>query len=685
MLLLISASPITKRTFPHLQTECKQLSPTYEYSPEHAASVLSEGERPLLETTNESDTFEFITSPPFIRVPLEDRSKYEKLTGSLDDLSSDSDPQKSDTENFGKSDRERGAVVRKRKIKNIPEKIHAAVISKVDIPLVKTLSERVGHHRSKTHHKTSHSDSQSNNRKGSASVGYDSDDSIGSASDLRANEDVLENEDEQNRKCADEISETISESIRTCGSSAYHAECESMATKEDDAISRAIRMKRVIQHHNSGLGAFTVQPEEDDQKPANEDLLFVGHQYGEKPLLLDDELDSDCELKLDNSKWSIEKKVQSAKDIWIEPNCFEETSDVFANAPFPNIKSKKKLHQTSSPLSELKEESGRNTSENLFEAFEESPKTSENQSPLLLLSPPTVQPPNTLDLEIENYPQIQHEQNLLLSSPSSTSFSSLNPFSPSNVIQSTSSYGIVTVNSNIININVPNVSPFDSNDFETNFPAYIPTPTTETTSFPVNNVNFSTPANNFYCQPFQPVYCDSNVCDNGLGIYENITFPNTGTNNSDFAFIRSSSNETLQQLQFGSIPQAVEFETSDVLENDSAYYFHEEDGKKDRKGKSKYQLIDTDANDRHVEESAAKNLYKSGKSSKKINSKSKKNVSKPSKSQVAFSNMSFEDFPSDDSEQQQISNMSTPFEVVRKSYEEDKKFGSLKRRSNPFT
>lgn len=31
------------------------------------------------------------SSPPFVRAPMEDRSKYEKLTFNVDDLSSDSD------------------------------------------------------------------------------------------------------------------------------------------------------------------------------------------------------------------------------------------------------------------------------------------------------------------------------------------------------------------------------------------------------------------------------------------------------------------------------------------------------------------------------------------------------------------------------------------------------------------
>lgn len=700
MLLLISASPITKRTFPHLQSECKQLSPTYEYSPEHAISLLSEGEAPLLESA--SETTEVITSPPFVRAPIEDRSKYEKLTGSLDDLSSDSDAN-SESDNFSKTDRIKKRIAT-RNIKNIPEKLHAAVISKVDIPLVKNLTNK-----SNKTKKLKTIEATGSNKQ--HQVGYDSDDSIGSASDLRANEDVLE--ENEDRK-GDEISETISESIRTCGSSAYHAECESMATREDDAISRAVRMKRAIQTaQQERLAASQINEE---QASMNEDLLFVGHQYGDKPLLLDDELDSDCELKLDNSQWSIEKKIHpNPKDIWIEPKSFEESDDVFAKAPFPKIsKSKKKQIRTSSPLADLKEESGRNTSENIFDEI--TPKSSASQSPLLLLSPPTVSILNTGQSD-----HIDNEQNLISPSNSfefTSSNSSNNPFAPANnIIQSCSSYGVVTVNSNILNINVVDTSPFEMNQFEVSFPPFI---NPETPSTVESIADFST-CNNFY-HPFQPTttYCDNNLCDNGQAIYENVTLPNAfNDTNSDFAFIRSTQIEPnkvseIKNIHLASIatplapfnstiltkPTTLDLnhkievlqDTEDLItplnDDASSYYklpadYRGQDVKKDRKGKSKYQLIETDVSDNHLDELPGKNSYKLGKSNqKKANSKNKKTSSKQ-KTPVAFSNMSFEDFPSDDTEQ--VSNLSTPFEVIRKSFDEDKKFGSLKRRSNPFS
>ncbi|CAB0005622.1 unnamed protein product [Nesidiocoris tenuis] len=112
-----------------------------------------------------------------------------------------------------------------------------------------------------------------------------SDDSIGSATDLQTRdaEDTTARLDE---------TETINESILTCGSSAYHAETESMATKEDVPTAR----------HAPII-------EEQD--------CFVGHSYGEKPLLADDELD-------------------------ISDSPTQEVEDVFSMAPFTKVEKRRK-------------------------------------------------------------------------------------------------------------------------------------------------------------------------------------------------------------------------------------------------------------------------------------------------------------------------------------------------------
>lgn len=245
--------------------------PACESSPEHAVLVFSEGEVPLLEET------ELATSPPFVRAPLEDRSKYEKL------LQINYDSENSSHDELHEMNRAK----KKRRVRNkLPE-----------LPIVKIL--RGG------------KDINSNRPE------LESDDSIGSASDLRETEEIERSVKNDN--------ETISD-VRTCGSSAYHAECESMATQEDDATSRIIRAK--------------LREKSQMQQPP-EDMLFVGHQYGEKPLLLDDELDSDCEVKYDNHKWSVEKKTTGG--LWIEPSSSYEESDVFALAPFNKKTARKQI------------------------------------------------------------------------------------------------------------------------------------------------------------------------------------------------------------------------------------------------------------------------------------------------------------------------------------------------------
>ncbi|XP_063910148.1 AP2-associated protein kinase 1 [Zophobas morio] len=254
---------------PVYKQKIKEDDEAFPYSPQHQQTS-SEGEAPLIKSDGEPE----VMSPPYVKAPLEDRSKYEKLTQSnyVSSESSDDDKTK-----------------KKRKI-TIPEKLQS-VYKTVELP-IKFRAEK------------------KKRRRAADSVDIDSDDSIGSASDLRVDE-------EHEHAKGDAVSETVSESIKTCGSSAYHAECESMATHEDDASSRMIRAK--------------LREEAKKNAIQDEDMLF-GHKYGEKPLLLDDELDSDCEVKVKFNQW---KRVSKETDLWIPPSSsFEDDNDVFAMAPF---------------------------------------------------------------------------------------------------------------------------------------------------------------------------------------------------------------------------------------------------------------------------------------------------------------------------------------------------------------
>ncbi|KAJ8919930.1 hypothetical protein NQ315_006459 [Exocentrus adspersus] len=264
-----SVTPVYKQTITGPLIEESLLC---DYSPEQNL-VSSEGEAPLIRTEPED------ASPPYVKAPLEDRSKYEKLVQGVYDATSDSNSEEEDLKS------------KKKKRLTSPRSC---------IPSDK-----------------------GNKTKKSDSVDVDSDDSIGSASDLRVDEDATEPVPAKE----DAISETISESIKTCGSSAYHAECESMATHEEDCASRIIRTKQREEAKRAGV--------------QSEDMLFVGHQYGERPLLMDDELDSDCEIKF-NAKWTPDKTKKTQADIWIAPSSSFEDHDVFAMAPFAKIKTKNK-------------------------------------------------------------------------------------------------------------------------------------------------------------------------------------------------------------------------------------------------------------------------------------------------------------------------------------------------------
>lgn len=123
------------------------------------------------------------SSTPFVKIPLEDRSKYEKLACNTDEVSSD------DSQVISGETRKKSSKRRK-------------------IPEFKS---------------TSRFRKDKKNKKHQDDYDQSDDDSIGSASDLQTR-----NDDEDINKNIPETM-TVKDSMITCGSSAYHAECESMA------------------------------------------------------------------------------------------------------------------------------------------------------------------------------------------------------------------------------------------------------------------------------------------------------------------------------------------------------------------------------------------------------------------------------------------------------------------------
>lgn len=255
----------------------------------------------------------------FGKISLEDRTKYEKF-GSNDVTSDDSDSEfmTYDTSTIKKNNFKQIVA------SNIHEKFQAVCKSKnqVKVPIVRKLakvrSSKVSVNQSKVQ-------TVDNNQSNEPNKGSDND-SIGSASDLRTEEDIFDEDvrktdiSKLNRKKFDDA---VSESVKTCGSSAYHAECESVTTNEDNASRVVVRVRmRKKDRLNDSTNTII---DENQLSPSSADFL---HQYGDRPLLLDDEL----ELEYNSSDNADVKEDESPEEL-----------DVFAMAPFkmPLPKSRK--------------------------------------------------------------------------------------------------------------------------------------------------------------------------------------------------------------------------------------------------------------------------------------------------------------------------------------------------------
>ncbi|CAL4067966.1 unnamed protein product, partial [Meganyctiphanes norvegica] len=269
-----------------------------------AASQESQDDATLEPSSDTASTATAAPPLPFTRPPLEDRSKYCKLQNAADE-----------------SDEDHPGTTPGLPMHTIPE------------------DAKESHHRKKSHEgrrkrrhrskRSSGGQESSEEVEGKSSEVFvcsvSDDDSIGSASDLKARI----NDEEYDYELGDrgDISETISSSV-------YHAECESVTTHEEDpcrageSTDPAHLMRRGPKPSKAAVLARAKAIQEQENKKCAQDRL-LGHEFGEKPLLLDDELDSDdCDTGKTLEDQDEEKLIED-----IDPP--SRTANLFQHVPRP--------------------------------------------------------------------------------------------------------------------------------------------------------------------------------------------------------------------------------------------------------------------------------------------------------------------------------------------------------------
>ncbi|XP_036328440.1 platelet binding protein GspB [Rhagoletis pomonella] len=308
----------------------------------------------------------------FVKLPLEDRNKYEKLRSNDNPTSDDSDSeffQEDYSNTTGPSSTK--AIFKQIVTNNIPDTIHKiqqAAYHKVDktqlkVPIVKKLRHSTKKpttaaqqaaqqvNAALEQHEQQHQQAAAIAAAAAAASGAKSDgeDSIGSASDLRAEDDDLFDENDvrtRNTKLRRPIMDMdgISESVKTCSSSAYHAECESVTTHEDDVSRVLVKVRLRKKDRTAAAVAAAAEAsgivacdDESELSPTSNDFH---NKLGDKPLLLDDELDYGSGDS--DSKGKSSNETEESPDSGVPPNLVANANanskpielDVFAMAPF---------------------------------------------------------------------------------------------------------------------------------------------------------------------------------------------------------------------------------------------------------------------------------------------------------------------------------------------------------------